>query len=160
MFTVTSTTIYTKYKAQTLCKTRFSYQGVILDRLRIVMLLRTGVIWKNALRDEGTTALQTASLLTLFTLFTLFTHLQIDILHWSSPVQGSLISRNVSRRRRTCACSYICCVSLLHGNWPSHILGQDLIKDPLYNASPNKKSTRPLLNCKSWFEIFCLLMSK
>ena len=56
---------------------------------------------------------------------------------WAPSCKILLISsRNASRRRRTCACSYICCVSLLHGNWPSHILGQDLIKDPLYNASP------------------------
>merc|ERR1711952_170193 len=31
MFIVTSTTIYTLYKAQTMCKTRFGSQGVILD---------------------------------------------------------------------------------------------------------------------------------
>ena len=31
MFIVTSTSIYTQYKAQTMCKTRFGSQGVILD---------------------------------------------------------------------------------------------------------------------------------
>ena len=31
MFKVTSTTIYTQYKAQTKCKTRFHSQGMILN---------------------------------------------------------------------------------------------------------------------------------
>ena len=33
MFIVTSTTKYTQYKAQTMCKMRFGNQGVILDDL-------------------------------------------------------------------------------------------------------------------------------